>query len=318
MDLVAYIPQFYASTPSEFGVQAKNVNCELDLVHDALARTVATGKKLKVFNRIMLTIAVNVVNGFFGKKLSTDVLFHDVAMFKHVASSGFWPNVSRKMNPNVAVSFYVFPVFAIVELLFSASAVILAFAFSITELLFVIQRTAWSAAERIHFIALLACEKISFGSIFASPFRRAWYGAVKRIFSELISISIQVSRLVRKWISTFSAVKRDAFRQSSRATVNCFMRSMAYWAAKFLSCLSCVSCGEFLSALQTVACEIGSFGGLSAAISAAISLVRSVLRNCEIYPAGFAVFGGTHQKLSSVFNSAILYNCSAMSIEGTT
>jgi hypothetical protein len=70
---------------SEFGVENQVFYCELDYVGDTLSRSVVFGKQFEVINRIVSPVSVFVMDGFLLAKWATEVLFHYVAVLKHVS-----------------------------------------------------------------------------------------------------------------------------------------------------------------------------------------------------------------------------------------
>jgi hypothetical protein len=105
------INQLYPRICGELGVQAYHLNRKGDLVDDALPRPVTTREKLQVVDGVVLAVSVDMVNGFFGQKFTSEVLFHDVSVLKHF---GLLPavEISGDRKPNVATLFDVSSNFA--------------------------------------------------------------------------------------------------------------------------------------------------------------------------------------------------------------
>ena len=91
--------------PSEFRVQEQHVNRELDFIDDALTGWLHLAPKFEVFNRVVKTVAVFVVNVFVREKLSAQRFGHDNPVMKNFfAPAQMNAPVATRMHEPVLVN----------------------------------------------------------------------------------------------------------------------------------------------------------------------------------------------------------------------
>lgn len=100
--VLANINEFDAQRRYKLRIEAAYLYGVGDLVRQFLSRSMSAGEKFKVLKPVVGTIPVFMVDRLFGEEGASEVLFHNVPMFKHFA---FW-RVSRSRNekPDVAVT----------------------------------------------------------------------------------------------------------------------------------------------------------------------------------------------------------------------
>jgi len=221
----------------EVGVQRQDFLGKTYLVNDTLTGTVAAGEKLQVLQPIVSFQTIDVVNCFLGKKLSTQVLLHDVAVLQNFVRGGAvcgWDaqhRVAASNAPGDCRESVPLPVQFTDPFIFTLLA---------TKFLLAIDRAAFVSAGAVElFVAVLARGFVAFVSVFATAYSRARDRAVDRVFAKFLSIGVQVSRFVIEGFTAFSANKRDRRYHRSGSPVVLFMSRHAGLAAKLLR-------GEFL------------------------------------------------------------------------
>jgi hypothetical protein len=229
-----FVEQNQADFASEIRVQPDHLLGEIQFVDDSLTGAVAAGEKLQVIDAVVLPIAVDVMNRFFGEEVSSKVFRHDVPMFHN----RFGTAVSRQHrygDPNVAVAFYVTLNLAGFKTLGSLLAVVGVVASWIAEFLLVVKASAWAPFSRVVFPAVKAHERVSFFCVFFSSLRRAGHRAVERVSTKFFAIGSQIGRRHRKRF--FAVLADECFGRDSRggAAVFGFVRSQTISAAKFAS-----------------------------------------------------------------------------------
>jgi hypothetical protein len=200
--------QFVAEFAPKFGVEKKHLYREVDLVDDTLAGTVTAGKEFEVLDSIVLPVAVDVVDGFVGAQLASDVLGHDVTMLQGLV---FFSGDERwDRNPDVAVAFFVPS--EIASFKFSKCLRLLGFglAFWATVFLFGVysSRTRF-AASMYRFAAVLAGQCVFLVGCFSAACVRAFHGTVQRVSAVFFSIRSQVRLPHDERFATLFAGKFD-------------------------------------------------------------------------------------------------------------
>jgi hypothetical protein len=226
------INQFDALLGGEVGVQAKHLDRESDFVNYALSWTVAARKKLKVFNLVVLSVAVDVMHRLFRQKLPPKVLLHDVAVLKNFSFLSAI-EIGRQRQPDVTVPLYVAPNFAVQKSLFSAAGKPRVLAGGATKALLSIKlvvacRTLVSA-PRNFLSALLAREKLFVIGGMCSPCDAvALPRTIQRVAPVLNAIGIKKSGKHQKFLAAILASELNSFRaRSAWPTMFCFVSDHA-------------------------------------------------------------------------------------------
>jgi hypothetical protein len=222
-----------ATRGGELGVQLQYLDSKVDFVDDALTGTVAAGEKLEVTNIIVFPVAVNVVNGFFREQFTSEMLGHDISMFKH--RMFYASDKARYRNPRISVTLNVARCRAF---LFKSRecglALMSSFAGSVTKFLLSINPPDWNSAAALLFSALKTGETLTFHRVFSSAEVRTRHAAIHRIFAVPLLIDFHGGWFVRKNLAAFFAVEVDQRYLRSNAAVNLFVRGYARFAAKTL------------------------------------------------------------------------------------
>lgn len=74
--------QSQADSAGEFGVKAEHFRRVSDFVRDVLPRSVSGGKQSKIGDHIPASVPVDVMDGLIGQQQTSEVLLHNVSVFK--------------------------------------------------------------------------------------------------------------------------------------------------------------------------------------------------------------------------------------------
>lgn len=216
----------------EVGVKPDHFRAERELIDYALTGSVTAGKKLQVTNFIKFSVPVFMVNGFFGVKFSTEVLFHHVAMFKNVflrrlsihggdaqldvpvsgfLTRDFWKSVFFPVN-------FAYPfVFALLR----------------TKYLFSVDRTAARPTSALKFVsAVFARSYVLFVARFASANSRTCHRTIEGVSVVLNAIRSGVRRSHCESSTAVFAGKFDFINASRWPSVDGLVRVHARSTAK--------------------------------------------------------------------------------------
>lgn len=216
----------------KFGVEKQNLHREGDFVGYALTGAMSAAEKFKVLNSVVVADAVDVMDGFFGKKLSADVTGHDKSVFHNrmfLAS-----HKARHADPDVTMALDMAPVISCFEARQSGRALVGGFAFLTAETLL---RVVFDAADRVVFNswrllpAFLAVKNLPVLRVLAALRVGAGSAAVSGILSVFLTVLVEKSRLHLERISAVLAGKFDRRHAASVASVNRFERLHAVFAA---------------------------------------------------------------------------------------
>jgi hypothetical protein len=209
--------QFETGCAPEFGVELQHLDCERDLVHHALSGSVATRKQFEIVDRIVLAVAVFVVDCFVIVQFAAKMFRHYVAMFQHLVF--FTGDERRDRNPNVAVALDVPSVISRIK--FSEGALFYKFmsATRAAVFLFSVKAASWLARLRQCFIAVDAGKGISFVGIFTTACSRALSSAVQRVSTVFFVVLVQVRSHHTKRVTAFFACKFFKFATRCRDVI---------------------------------------------------------------------------------------------------
>lgn len=201
----------------KFGVGRKHVDGKGNFVLNALTGAVATREKFQVFNRILGSIPVLVMDGFFGKERAANLLFHHKPMLQHFSflASGAGPGWNGK--PNVTVPFDVAPHLTTQKSIGSTISEPSVFTRPAAKFLLVVDAATRFAALILALAAMGTFKKVSFIGLRCLGHAKAFAGAVQRIVAVKFPVRSQIGLLYSKRISTGRATKQDG----------CFLRPAA-------------------------------------------------------------------------------------------
>lgn len=215
----------------KLGVEKKNLHRERDFVGYALTGAMSAAEKFQILNPVVVTDAVDVMDGFFGKKFAADGLFHDVTMFKNV--SAFCPIATGYNHSNVAVPSYSLGDLLVGIVRLVADAAKGRPAFSAAQPLLAIYGASGFALNRHRFSALDAVNLPLFvGQSLGQP--HADSGTESRILPVFLEVGADISRLHEKRLAALFAGKFHWRDLSRRTTMRGFMRGLANSAAESL------------------------------------------------------------------------------------
>jgi hypothetical protein len=205
------LDQLYTSSGGEFGVQTKYLDGERHFVGDTLAGPVPARKEFEVFEPVVTTVAVDVMDGFVGVQPAPQVLFHDEAVFKH----GFFAPASaagRHGDAPIAVAGFV------PGQSFNAArgkcgrksgrggrSLVLRLAFLVAVFLLRVHSTARLTPVAALFAASEAGESRARFGVGTATFRGTGNRAVQRVVAEFLLVRRQVSLLHDKIVSAVLA-----------------------------------------------------------------------------------------------------------------
>jgi hypothetical protein len=220
----------------EFGVQAQHFDREGNLINDTLSRPVATAEKLQVVDRVMLPVAVDVVDSFLGEKRAPEMLFHNPAMFKHLPffAAG---NVGGDGDPNVAVAFDMPSDVARLKTISGAHHLRsnLAFVAAKTLLRVIFDATRRAVlSSRECLLAMFTGEKLCSGIVRFATRVCACARAVHWQFAEFLLVGAHIRWLHREAGTACFALERGRFYTCGLATINRLMSMPARVGAVLL------------------------------------------------------------------------------------
>lgn len=213
----------------EVGVTGEQFSRVGQLVGDSLSRPVIARKEFQVLDPVVVPVAVDVVNSFVGKKLSSNILFHHVAMLKDFVHRN---TVGRGKAKHDVISFDAArdlrrSVFGSIN--FAGPFV---FALPAAKALCSVERAiAFSSASVEQRAAVLARSSVPFVRVLAPTDVRARHGAVQRVFAMLLAVRRKVARLHGERFAAGFAGKFHGRNLSSWAPVLNFVISPAHYAA---------------------------------------------------------------------------------------
>lgn len=208
----------------KFGILKQDFNREFHLVDDSLSRSVVGVEQFEVFDSVIGSNPVDVVDSFFRVKLPSDVLFHDVAVLKHFV--GVPSIVGRDADHHVVAAHapsnlrepVLFPVNLAHPLIFTLAT---------AERLSVVDRAGSFAAGFVEFLsAVFAVRFVLFVSAFAAAQRRAFTRTVHRVFAELHSVRSDVGVFHGERPATLLAGEVDGRNSGNRSSVFSFVGAM--------------------------------------------------------------------------------------------
>lgn len=224
--------QIVSEFAPKFGVEQKHLYREVDLVDDALAGTVPTGKEFEIFQFIESLVPVHMMHSLFGKKLSSEMLFHNVPVFKNI-TRGF-SIFSRNYHSNVTVardsfSWLLFGVVGLIRQTPKERA-----AFSAAQAFSAIDRTTGAALDRHTFFA---DDAGSIPGFFRQSFAQspAFGRAIQRVFSPFFAIRANRGGFVTEQFPAHGTIKIGAGNSSVFASEDSFVRYFTRSTAEFLS-----------------------------------------------------------------------------------
>jgi hypothetical protein len=201
--------QLKSSGTPEFRVELQHFDGERDLVDHTLAGAMPARKEFEIVHRVMLAVAVFVMDCFILVQLAAKVLLHDVAVFKHFSS--FFAAIGEcwHRNINVAVAFYVSAKVTGFKFCKGFGALVLSFAFYVAKFLFLIYTAACFSVAVLLFTALKAFEFVSFVSVFSPSDVGARHRAVQRVPAKFLLVCCYVGLEHRERLLAFFAGKAD-------------------------------------------------------------------------------------------------------------
>lgn len=205
----------------KFGVLKQHFNREFYLVDDSLSRSVTTVEQFEVFDSVVGSNTIDVMDGLLGEEVSTNVLRHNEPVLEHrVFNAG---DATGHGNPHVAVPLGMFLNVPAVKARESGISLVFSLALAIAKSLIVVKSAARSTAQGIFFAALLTGKCVTRFRGFATAVGRAFHSTVKRVTSEFFAVGGRVGLLHHKRFVAFGACKLQRSNSRSRATMFTFI-----------------------------------------------------------------------------------------------
>lgn len=213
----------------EFGVQPNHLKGKSHLVDDALPRTMSAGKEFKVLNPVVLSVPVDVVNGFLGEKFPAKAFGHDVTVFKNF--SLFSGSAGKRWDgkPNVTAALKVPAGLARIKFLGRSLLNPFNSAFFRANALLGVKTASGFAARVFSFSAVNANVSSSRVGILAMSDTLAGQGTIHRVAIKFLSICSQVCSQHRKRLIALFA---DEFNGDTTSGRKFFVESMGGPARK--------------------------------------------------------------------------------------
>lgn len=227
--------QFESCGSGEVRVQPQHVDCELHLVDHALAGAVAARKEFKIFNLVVLPVAVAVMHGFFWVKLSAQMLLHYVTVLKSFARriSIF----SRDYNSDISIFLHSCCRLLLWMFLLIRKSAKQRSAFCTTKAFLPIYCAAGLALNWHRFSALDTCGLPFFLGKLA-PYSTAFCGTILRLFIPFFYVCANCRRFVTKIFAANFTLKIYIGYSRIFASKNAFVRSFAFKITKALRRIS--------------------------------------------------------------------------------
>src|SRR5580692_9850589 len=198
------VDQDQANFASEVRVTTDHFLREVELVNDSLTGTVTAGKKLQIADVVEKAVSVDMVHGFFGKKFSSEVLFHYIPVFKNVA--GRFSVFSGNNHSNVAVSCNSFSGLLVRIMRLVRQSPKLRATFCAAQPLYPVNGSAGATLD-VHSIPALDASGVP-GFFRQSPAQSPAFGrAVHWVFSEFLSVGPDRCRFVTEQFPANAAIE---------------------------------------------------------------------------------------------------------------
>lgn len=216
----------------EFRIVREELDRPFDLIPSALPRSVSAGEEFKVFDSIVGSIAIDVVNRFFSAKWAPYFLLHVVAVFVDIVAANSADRWKSKQNVPTHHSFR--------HRAFCAWAKLFVF----RDQRLALKRVAACRAARFGAAQAMAensefltadCAVLRFGA--GSADVRAFSRTVERVFFELLVVFSQFSRSSVEWFAASPARKFDFGDFLFRSAVFVFVSAVARYATVFAAYL---------------------------------------------------------------------------------
>lgn len=220
--------------PREVGVGFDHVDSEGNFVLNPLTWAMSARKQFQIFWGVLCTIAVFMMDGFFGKKFATKDLFHNVAMFKHghlLASLG---RERRDGQPHIAMTLNVATNFSGFESPFSLVHLPRNFAFMAAKFLLMVDSAARFTALILNSPALYTGKKVARVSFASFVCAEALAGTKEWIVMMHLAVCREIARLHAKLGAAHFARELYFIFSGRGSAVSSFVRGSAGARAKFV------------------------------------------------------------------------------------
>jgi len=224
--------QFESKPTREIRVVGEDFYSESDLIGNALTGAVVTQEQFKVFNPVVGSIPVDVVNSLPFTKLTSDMLLHDIPMFENVSGRGsVYPSNGDTHIPVSSQDRNGNAIFVGNLHLYSSPHT---FTYRTTKKLFGVYVAVGSYEYGNVFSALIA-RSLPIFRFKSSAFSAAINRAVDRVFAMQFTVTSQFSWIAAKRFATLFALESDRCDSRVRSPMHFFMSPIAVFAAKFSS-----------------------------------------------------------------------------------
>jgi hypothetical protein len=208
----------------EFGIQLNHFDCESKFIDYSLSGSVATRKQLEVFDSVVTSNSVDVMNGFFGKQVSFEVLRHDVAVFRHFRFLASGTDQRGEREKNVSVTFDVPSDVAAVKSVSRFNFLRCGFAFLAAVFLIAVDaKRGRVPVSNFYFATMRTGKFVALVGCFAAALIRALQGTVFWVSAVLFSIRRQVRLHHREFIAAVLAIE---FNRRSTVGAQVFLVQM--------------------------------------------------------------------------------------------
>ncbi len=227
--------QFVADRSADFGVEQEKLDREFQLVDYALSGAMIRTEQFEISDTVVEPVTVDVVHGFFGAKLTSDVLFHSMSVFQNMLD--WFSCASRNSKQNIMASFAFSD--SRKAMLFTVQlAYPFIFALFAAYFLFDVNTPAVIAMASVLFAAVYTDEFISRLGIFAATCVRAGHRTVQRFAIEFLSVGGKIRLHHRKRLLAFFACKVDGSSTRGRKFFRESMFTAAFQVAVFAAFFS--------------------------------------------------------------------------------
>lgn len=236
--------QYEPTNLCEVGIPLDYFQREVDFVDDSLSGSVTATEQFKVLKGVVLAVAVSVVNCFVWVKLAAKVLFHYVAVFKHVSRR---PTAySRNNDAHVSIFCNSFGRFLIRMVALICQSAKFRSAFGAAQAFLSVNRSSRFSLYGHEFVALNASDlPRAFGE--SSPNSTTSCGTVKWEFAPLVLVGANSARFHRKRFGAGRALEFCFRFMRADASKIGFVYYFAVSAAKTLAVIARAHVERFLA-----------------------------------------------------------------------
>jgi hypothetical protein len=184
-------------------IGCENFDREVDFVDDSLAGSVATVEQFEVFDSVVRSQTVDVMDSLFGEQISSYVFGHDVAVLEHLVF--FAGDKAGNRDPDVAMSLDMLADVAAFKFGERFCSLVRSFALRIAVFLLFVYATARLATFRIRIAACEASKSVPRFACLATSNARTLARTVHRAAFVFLFVRVHEGLHHRECLAAFAA-----------------------------------------------------------------------------------------------------------------